>query len=209
MAKKSFIVMLVLLLGTFAFGMTLKYYRPSAPKAVPLSTFPTSQDGWHARSIPITADVIDLLKPDAIYNAFFTDSQGVTIDLFFSYFAAENSTGGVHSPRNCMPGSGWVIMETAARPVTIDGRSIPAARMKVKYGTTVKVVDYWYVTRHGETASDFGLKWYEMLSALALKPTDVSFIRFVTSDDPASLSALERFEQTFGREVYRVLPFGK
>ena len=209
MAKKSFIIMLVGLLATFGFGVTLHFYRPAAPKPVPLSSFPTAKDGWRAKSIPITADVIDMLKPDAIYNASFTDSQGVMIDLFFSYFAAENSTGGVHSPRNCMPGSGWTIMESQYHPIMLDGRSIPAARMRVKYSATVKVVDYWYVTRHGETASDYRLKWYEMLSSLALKPTDVSFIRFVSNDDPVSLAALDQFEQIFTREIYGILQFGK
>lgn len=173
MAKKPFIAMLLILAASSAFGLVVKFYRPTAPKPVPVTSFPKDKGDWHAKTVPITADVIDLLKPDAIYEAFYTNLDGVTIDLFFSYFSAENVTGGVHSPRNCMPGSGWNILQTENRAINLDGRVIPATRLHVKYGTTVKIVDYWYVTRHGETSSDYGLKWYEMLSALSLKPTDV------------------------------------
>lgn len=209
MAKKTFLIMLLLLIVTFAFGMTVRHYRPSAPAPVPVSSFPLQKGVWHAQTIPITRDVIDMLQPDAIFNAFYINQQGTVVDLFFSYFSAENTTGGVHSPRNCMPGSGWTIMQTERHSITVDGRTIPASRMRVRYGNANKIVDYWYVTRHGETASDYGLKWYEMLSALSLKPTDVSFIRFVASDDPASLAALDQFQQSFAPEIYHLLPFGR
>lgn len=209
MAKKTFIIMFVVLAASSAFGLIVKFYRPAAPKPIPVTSFPSTKGDWNAKTIPITGGVLDMLKPDAIYEAFFTNSGGVTIDLFFSYFSAENVTGGVHSPKNCMPGSGWAILSSEPRPINVNGRTIPASRLHVRYGNALKIVDYWYVTRHGETSSDYGLKWYEMLSAVALKPTDVSFIRFVASDDPTSIAALDEFQQMFAPEVYSVLPFGR
>jgi EpsI family protein len=201
--------MLVVLAGSSAFGLIVKLYRPAAPKPIPVTSFPLTKGDWHAQTVPITGGVLDMLKPDAIYEALYSNPQEISIDLFFSYFSAENVTGGVHSPKNCMPGSGWAILSSEPRPIKVNGRIIPASRLHVKYGNAMKIVDYWYVTRHGETSSDYGLKWYEMLSAVSLKPTDVSFIRFVTSDDPASVAALDEFQQTFAPEVYNVLPFGR
>jgi EpsI family protein len=209
MAKRPFIVILVVIGLVLAFRLTLRYYRPTASAPTPVSAFPKELNEWKATSIPIAADVIDMLKPDAIYNATFTDSQGVAVDLFFSYFSPENANGGVHSPRNCMPGSGWVINSSVERTIVVAGKTIPAVRMQIGNGRVSKVVDFWYVTRHGETANDYRLKWYEMLSSLTLKPTDVSFIRFVANADQSSLAALDRFQQLFTPEVYRILPFGR
>ena len=84
---------------------------------------------------------------------------------------------------------------------------IPASRLYVKYGQALRVVDYWYITSHGETANDYTLKFYTMVSALQFKPTDVAFVRFVSPADSTSLAQLDQFEQEMSQQVYTLLPF--
>ena len=68
-------------------------------------------------------------------------------------------------------------------------------------------MDFWYVTRRGETANDYQFKLYTMISSLTLQPTDVAFIRFAAYDTPAGLQALDDFEQTFVPLIYSYLPY--
>jgi hypothetical protein len=68
-------------------------------------------------------------------------------------------------------------------------------------------MDFWYITRFGETASDYVLKLNTMISSLMLRPTDKAFVRFVAADNPESIAAMERFERLFITEIYDHLPF--
>jgi len=148
-----------------------------------------------------------VLKPVAIFQADYVNRDGVTVNLFMDYFASEKGGGGPHSPRNCVPGSGWVIASDQPHPIQFGSRTIPAHRFVLARGDYKQVMDFWYVTKYGETANDYKFKLYAMLSSLTLSPTDVAFVRFVSDSDPASLAALDQFEQSFLPEIYSRLPF--
>lgn len=207
MAKKAFLIMLALLVATFAFSAALHYGRPSTEHRIDISQFPLAKGGWSAQTLPIEKGVIAMLSPDAIFNALYVNSGGGRVDLFFSYFAGDNAQIGVHSPRNCMPGAGWTIERTEKHDIAFGAGVIPASRMYVRYEAATRVVDYWYITRQGETSSDYSLKLLTMLGALSFQPADVAFIRFISADDPTSLAQLEAFETEFMGDIYRLLPF--
>ena len=199
--------MLALLVATFGFNAALHYGRPSSERRIDVAQFPLAKEGWTAQTFPIEKGVIAMLNPDAIFNALYVNANGGRVDLFFSYFGGDNAQSGVHSPRNCMPGGGWTIEKTERHDIAFGGGVIRASRMYVRYETDARVVDYWYITRHGETSSDYSLKLFTMLGALSFQPADVAFIRFISADDPASLSQLEAFETEFIADIYKLLPF--
>ena len=207
MAKKAFLIMLALLVATFAFSAALHYGRPSMGHRINVAQFPLVKGDWKAQTLPIEKGVIAMLRPDAIFDALYVNSSGVRVDLFFSYFSGDNAQSGVHSPRNCMPGAGWTIERTERHDIPVGAGIIPVSRMYVRYEADTRVVDYWYITRRGETSSDYSLKLFTMLSAISFQPADVAFIRFITADDPASLSQLEAFETEFIGDIYGLLPF--
>lgn len=207
MAKKTFLSLLAVLLVTFAFGLLITFYRPEVSTKVNIAEFPRSIEGWAARELPLSQNILDLLDPDAILLADYTNAERLSVELFFSYFASENTSGGLHSPRNCLPGSGWVIISSEPRELQIEGRVIPATRMHIRFGNEIRIVDFWYITRHGETSNDYALKFYQMLSALTLRPTDVAFVRLISRDHPEAIAALERFEQIITPKIYAHLTF--
>jgi EpsI family protein len=207
MAKKIFLTFLAVLLVTFAFGLLIKFYRPDTSTKVDIGQFPLQIDGWNAETLPLSQNVLDLLDPDAILMAYYTNQEQLGVELFFSYFSSENTSGGLHSPRNCMPGSGWAITQSEEHAIQVGDRTIPATRLHIKFGAEVRIVDFWYITRHGETSNDYMLKFYQMLSALTLRPTDVAFVRLIATNRPEAVAALERFERTITPEIYEQLTF--
>jgi EpsI family protein len=207
MEKKSFIAILAILIFTFAACTVLKYYRAPVGRKVLVEQLPLAANGWVGQSDNVSVDIRELLSPDNLFSATYSNQSGRRVQLFIDYFSPENTTGAIHSPRNCLPGSGWVIDDSKPHPIEAAGRNIKAHRMRLSMGQSRAVMDYWYITRYGETANDYMLKLNTMISSLTLRPTDKAFIRFVASDDPQSIAALEEFEHLFIGDIYTHLPF--
>ncbi len=207
MEKKSFIAILFILIFTFLACAVIKYYRAPVGKKVMIEQLPLAIGGWNGAIDIVDPKTRDLLSPDNLFSASYASSSGDRVQLFIDYFSPENTTGAIHSPYNCLPGSGWVITSSNLRTIEIDGRRISASRLNLALGESRAVMDFWYITRYGETASDYRLKLNMMISSLTLRPTDKAFVRFVASDDPQGISAMENFERVFVGQIYGHLPF--
>ena len=207
MAAKTFIVFLSIVLFTFIFGFAIKHYRPETSTNAGIEDFPLQKDGWIGQKDNLIPAIVDMLNPTKIFSATYTDQVGNKVHLFFDYFAQQNVRGGPHSPRNCLPGSGWTIRGTEKRVILLRGRPIIIGRFDLRMGESKKVMDFWYITRYGETANDYMFKIYAMISSLTFKPNDIAFIRIIGVGDQAGLSALDDFEKSFVEEIYDHLQF--
>jgi EpsI family protein len=207
MAKKAFIAILLLLILTFSFSYVIKHFKTVSYRISSLSTFPLKLGNWQGKIDIVSQSTLDMLNPDQLFSATYINNQGHKVQLFFDYFSSSGSMGGVHSPRNCLPGSGWTILQTRDRTIKIGNRAIPASRFYLSLGESRQVMDFWYITRKGETSNDYTFKLYTMLSSLKLQPTDVAFIRFAALDSEASLAALDDFEKTFTPVIYQYLTY--
>ena len=198
--------MLSALVVTFVFVQVLINFRPSSELSSNLESFPLEIDDWVGVRESIPDFVMTQLNPKDIFAADYVNSRGNQVNLFVDYFSGDDG-GGPHSPRNCMPGSGWVILDSSEREITVGERTITAVRFDLAIGDTRKVMDFWYVTSYGETSNDYMFKFYLMLSSLALQATDVAFVRFFADGDPSSLAALDRFQQSVVSKIYERIPF--
>jgi EpsI family protein len=203
MTKKRFVILLSLLLFTFVFCLAIRHFKPKTSHPSSLENFPLQKAGWLGQKDNVARYIIDLLKPEKIFSATYTNASGSKINLLFDYFV----NGGPHSPRNCLPGTGWVILNTEKREIKLEGQIIKAGRLYLRLKESYQVMDFWYITRYGETANDYMFKLYQMFGSLTFKPTDVAFIRIVADGDKEGLQALDDFEQVFVKEIYSHLPF--
>lgn len=208
MEKKTFAIMLAVLLATVGGAFAIRYFQTNAVANVGLGQLPLEKGEWIGQVETLPSSILALLNPDQLFTATYVNRSGQSVNLFVDYFSPKNRAGAIHSPRNCLPGSGWVIIKSEPRPIMAAGKSIPASRFYLRLGESLQIMDFWYVTRLGETANDYRLKFNTMLSSLTLRPTDKAFIRFVSSADPRSVAAMEEFERLFIAEIYNRLPFG-
>lgn len=207
MDKKAFILILVISLATFSTAAVIQYYQPESETVVSFDDMPLVASDWVGQRLEIPDYVTDLLRPKDIFSASYSNGQGQSVHLLFDFFVSDGSFGGPHSPRNCLPGSGWEIIEVEERTIVINGLAIPAGRFKIRLNEREQVMDFWYVTNYGATASDYVFKLYSMLGSLSLQPREVAFIRFTASGDPQSIEALDEFEKLIIPEIYSRLPF--
>jgi len=82
--------------------------RPeSPPSGRALSQFPASLGSWTlAQEGVIDADTQAVLKADDLLNRFYS-GNGTGANLFVAAFRSQRNGKAPHSPKNCLPGSGW------------------------------------------------------------------------------------------------------
>ena len=209
MDKKKFYFFLSAVILAFVLMLLIKFYRPDTAGNVNFDTFPKVIGEWQGKEEHVAPEILEMLNPEDILSITYTNAQGQSIHLLFDFFSSEATFGGPHSPRNCLPGAGWVI--AAHTPLTIESknRTINAGRFDLHYGQAKQVMDFWYITHFGETANDYVFKMYELLSALTFQPRDIAFVRFVAEDSPQGLAALKEFQSLILPEIYNHLPFEK
>jgi len=200
MDRKTFLLIAIALLLAGLAGWLIKYHSPGALVSSGWSEFPLEKDGWIGTEDVVAQGVIDLLKPDHIFNANYVDAEGFRVNLFLGSFS--DLRGGPHSPLNCLPASGWIVESSESRAIALEQRTIPARRLMLRYKQQSYVMDFWYITPLGETGNDYQLKLYQMLAALTLKPRHLIFARFVVRDTDPGRAALDRFEQAFTADIY-------
>jgi len=204
MDRKAFLVTTAVIVLSGLSGWAIKYRSPEALESRGWGDFPLVKDNWRGQEESVIQGVIDLLKPDHLFNANYTDELGNRINLFLGSFS--DPRGGPHSPMNCLPASGWVVEGSTPRMITLGERIITAKRLVLTYQQMPYVMDFWYITPSGETANDYCLKFNEMLTSLTLRPRHLTFVRFMAKDTPERRDALDRFERAFLSEIYSRLP---
>jgi EpsI family protein len=158
--------------------------RPEIIPAVrPLEAFPAALGNWRmAVNAPIEKAVLDVLKADDTMNRVYGNPAGVGANLFIAYFKTQRNGAAPHSPKNCLPGSGW---EPVERPGTISiavpGRAEPivANRYVVARGDQKSVVMYWYQSHDRVIASEFEAKFWLIADAIRYRRSDTALVKVV------------------------------
>jgi EpsI family protein len=175
-----FLSVLVCLLAT-AMALHLRSAREAVAPQTNLAYFPHAINGWNGTDLGLSSDEVATLGPGQFLLRDYDHPDSPTVTLFLAYYPSQQTGDTMHSPKNCLPGSGWeptnsgVIQLQAA-----DGRQITANRYIVAQGKDRMVVLYWYQA-HGHTdASEYWAKWRLVRDAIAMNRTDGALVRVET-----------------------------
>jgi EpsI family protein len=86
-----------------------------------------------------------LRADDAVSRVYFDSAHGGSASLFVAYFKSQRTGQAPHSPKNCMPGSGWAPTESGVAVIRIPGREEPIRvnRYVVAKGDQKLLVLFW------------------------------------------------------------------
>src|SRR5438067_1716021 len=104
---------------------------PPALQRLALAEFPTDIKEWKMVSnASLTDDVAGVLRADDYLLRRYSDGKGHTVDFFVAYYKTQRAGESMHSPKNCLPGSGWVpvINDTAILENDNRGKPVPVNR---------------------------------------------------------------------------------
>jgi EpsI family protein len=162
------------------------------PVNKPLSEAPRQFGSWALRDEGVVEkEIQDVLKADELLNrSYVSQTSGSSpAHLFVAYFKSQRSGRAPHSPRNCLPGSGWIPSVSDTIQIPISGREpIHANRYIVQKGEAKSLVLYWYQSRDRVVANEYAAKVYVVADALRYNRTDTALVRVVVpivDDDTA------------------------
>jgi EpsI family protein len=157
------------------------FTRPEVvPHNKPLTETPDEFGTWKLyQEGVVEKEVQDVLKADELLTRSYTSSaQGVGAHLFVAYFRSQRTGQTPHSPKNCLPGSGWVPSVSDVITTDVPGRGpIEMNRYVVARGDQRSLVLYWYQSRDRVVASEYKAKVYVIADALRYNRTDTALVR--------------------------------
>ncbi len=200
--------LLLLLQGSVVYSSIRQEYIPTSR---PLAEVPRQLGSWQfLQEGVVDAETMAVLQADDTLDRTYTDGK-VAANLFVAGFRSQRSGKAPHSPKNCLPGSGWLPLDD--RIISIDsGRGVPIEvnRYVIAHGDNRSLVLYWYQSRDRAVASEYKAKFWVVADAMRYNRTDTALIRVVipiqNKDEVTAQRAAEAFVKSFYSTVLGYLP---
>ena len=209
MSHWRFAVTAILLASTalFLHGRKQIETLPSRPL---LASFPHQLGPWAGTDENISSEVREVLGAGDFLLRTYENSAQPDVDLFVAYIPSQREGDTLHSPKNCLPGSGWSPAESGQLSISLPGRPpLPANRYVIAKGSERQLVFYWYWAHGRAVASEYWAKYYLISDSIRLHRSDGSLVRVATPllDDEAPQNAEERLLDFTGKVVPLLDPY--
>lgn len=178
---KHALVLTAVLLAQAALYHTASVWE-KAPTIRPLDGFPITCRNWRMlRDYPTDPSTQAVLKADDILSRAYGQTGGGAATLFVAYFKSQRAGQSPHSPKNCLPGSGFEPSASGFLDVQVPGRSKPIDinRYVVSRGDEKSVVLYWYQSHRRVIASEYAAKIWLVLDSIRYHRSDTALVRVV------------------------------
>ncbi|MGA1863743.1 MAG: exosortase C-terminal domain/associated protein EpsI [bacterium] len=206
--RRILVVSIILIIGTIL--LNLLPNSRVIPIKKPLESFPRKIGDWAFSERVIFSDKIsNFLGVDDYIEFKYMSPENKKIDLYVSYFSRQKEGKGFHSPKNCMPGSGWDIVQSEpvklrishSKPITIE-----INKMLIQKGSERAIVFYWFQSRGRFIRSEYMQKIYLVLDSILKHRTDGSFVRLMTFIGKGEMGQKEMdYLKEFTEQVIHIL----
>jgi len=179
-ATGRFLIVAALLAGTAGL-LQARRKMELIPKREPVRSFPIQLGSWRGQDQRISDDVLAILGPGDFVSRIYTQAGQPFVGFFLAYFPSQQTGDTIHSPKNCLPGSGWMPVESARIVIAgNNGRFVQTNRYIIQKGIDRQLVVYWYQAHGRAVASEYWSRFYLVADALRMNRTDGALIRIIT-----------------------------
>jgi len=173
----------VAILAAFV-GATLLGQRENIiPQRQQFAQFPMQIEDWTGTQNTIEQIYLNALDLTDYVEADFVNGSDERVNLYVAYYEAQEKGAGIHSPRICIPGGGWLIDDltrSALADVMVGGAPLRVNRLLIKKGNDAQLVYYWFKQRERLLTNEYILRWYLLWDALTKDRTDGALVRLTT-----------------------------
>jgi EpsI family protein len=159
---------------------------PDRPEIIPLresfTTFGNTIGGWTGQRRSLEQAYLDQLMLDDYYLADFSRGSESPINFYVAWYDSQRAGRSAHSPRSCLPGSGWEIRsltQQALPKVQLAGHPLRVNRVLIRLGTDQQLVYYWFQQRGRVITNEYAAKWYLFWDELTRNRSDGALVRLV------------------------------
>lgn len=170
----------VLLLAAALFLHARSHPETSAAR-LPIADFPRQLNGWASRDVPIAQEVRDVLGPGDFLSRIYLRPDQPYVDFFVAYFPTQRTGKAIHSPKNCLPASGWAPTESSQLDIKRPGGApVTVNRYVISKGLDRQLVLYWYQAHARVVASEYWAKYFLVADSIRMNRSDGSLVRVIT-----------------------------
>lgn len=211
MASTTRVVVSMVLLVTALVFVHFRSRGEAVPLRQPLDALPNLIGGWQAReSAVFETDVMEVLRPTAYVMRRYVDGDAHNLWLFVGFWQSQRKGAQPHSPRNCLPGTGWEPLEASRMTVPISGgAALTLNRMLIQKEQQRQLVLYWYEAQGNSVAAEMEAKFQMVKSAVVRNRTDGAIVRVsgpVEGNVPATSARMVQFVQALRPVLSSYLP---
>lgn len=205
--------LVVLILLFTAAIVRLRGGEDRIPAHEPLSQLPQVIGPWTSHDIPIKPEVIAVLGNGEFLERLYTSSSGEPpISLFIGYFPTQRTGQTIHSPKNCLPGAGWVFESAGtAHFIAMDGTRYNTGEYLITNQESRDFVTYWYQAHGRSTPGEYMAKVRMVMDAIRMNRTDGALVRVITPMEPNETYASAKnralsFDALMAPQLSRFIP---
>ncbi|MCK5826537.1 MAG: EpsI family protein [Desulfuromusa sp.] len=202
-------LVIIVLLGFTAFYV---YSRAEAvvPVHTPFNQFPQQVGEWSMiGEARFDERVLKVLKPTDYLSRTYLSEEGQNLSLYVGYHDGGIMSGSIHSPRQCLPGSGWNRLYSQVRKVKLGSRTIPYISSFYQKGLEKQLFLYWFQVRDRILTNEYTLKLAIAQNVLLSNRRESSFIRIslmATDREEEATKVGEQFIRDFYPSIRATLP---
>jgi EpsI family protein len=194
-----------------AAALTMIFHRDAEiPINRPLSEFPVQVKSWQmSKRNEFNDNVLGVLKPTDYLYRYYADAAGKNVSLYIGYHNGGRESGGIHSPKHCLPGSGWHAVSTSRGVLKLTGNTVHLVRAVYQKGESRELFLYWFQVRDRSISNEYSLKMAELINSALYRRRDESFIRIsiaIDTDVNSAITAGEQFIRDFEPLFREYLP---
>jgi EpsI family protein len=202
----------VSLLVAALLALQLRSSGEATPVRKPLDSFPGVIDAWQGRGGEIfDANILNVLKVKDYVMRRYQDPAGRSLWLFIGYWDTQRKGAQPHSPKNCLPGSGWEPLEASRVEVPLPRPFSPISvnRYLIQKDREQQLVFYWYEAQGKAVAGEVAARVEMVKNSIARNRSDGALVRVsspIYDNVPETSSRLIEYIQAMYPILHEYLP---
>lgn len=169
------------------------------------SDFPLKIGQWNGKKDFFDQKVYDILGVDDSVLAHYKNSENRYVQLYIGFYRSQKEGDLIHSPKNCMPGSGWNIVNSGLEEIILkNSKKIKVIRLNLKKDSEEQIVLYWFQSRGRIISSEYWQKIWLVYDSVTKRRTDGSFVRLISPVNETREKTLETLKE-FTKDIYPYL----
>ena len=175
----------------------------------PLESIPRTLAGFSTQQeAPLPPSTLRRLVVSDYISRIYAQN-GHPLSLLVTYYAEQRAGESMHSPKHCLPGSGWEIWNYDSTTLPLRDGRVTVNKYFIQKGNERQVVLYWYQSSSRIIASEYLGKFLLMRDAALNGRTDGAMVRIIVPDQPQAVQHAEEFasqlipymERCFGARI--------